>query len=310
MEVRWEEDGRKPRWRLWVGLLAAAALAGLVAGLYQNARDKPTFEVQSPQGASAPILPAPQIENGTAAPQQAAHATLPAWLVHAVPAPPVLGKPRVALVIDDLGLDRARTERALKLKGPLTLVFLAYAGALPQQAEAARKAGDEVLLHVATGGMNPTIAVGPGQMPGAPPPEETLRRLRWDLDRLPAYVGVDLPAAVPTDPQYMPIIMDELKARGLLFLDNRSDAATSALAQSSGVPYVARDATLDGQAADVDENLARLEALARKNGAAIAVGHANDRTLAALQRWLPTLAKKGIVLVPLSDIAKTRNAPG
>jgi len=310
MEIMWQDDGRRRRWPLWLGLLAAAALAGLVAGLYQNARDKLPFEVQSPQGARAPILPPPQTATGTAAPQETAAATMPAWLAYAVPAPPAAGKPRVALVIDDLGLDPAHTGRALRLKGPLTLVFLAYAGALPQQAEAAHKAGDEVLLHVATGGMNPAIGLGPGQAPGAPPPEEMLRRLRWDLDRLPAYVGIDLPAQVTADPQATYVVMSELKTRGLLFLDDRSSAATSAAAQNLGVPYVARDALLDGQAADIDENLARLETLARKNGTAITVGHANDQTLAALQRWLPTLAKKGLVLVPLSDIAKTRNAAG
>ncbi len=309
MEVMWEGEGRKGRWRLWLLLLVAAALAGLFAGLYRNTQDKMSFEVRSPQGASAPI-PQPQTENGAAAPQEAAPASVPAWLAYAVPAPPALGKPRIALVIDDLGLDPARTARAMKLKGPLTLVFLAYAGNLPQQAEAAHQAGDEVLLHVATGGMNPDISLGPNQAPGAPPPEELLRRLRWDLDRLPAYVGVDLPAAVSADPQAMPVVMGELKTRGLMFLDNRDDFATAAAARDSGVPYVARDETLDGQAADLNRRLARLEDLARKNGTAIAYGHADDRTLDALRRWLPTLAKKGIVLVPLSDIAKTRNAAG
>ena len=310
MEVRWEEDGRRPRWRLWLGLLAAAAVAGLLFGLYRNAQEQREFEAQLPQGASAPILP-PQTENGASAPQETKAASAPAWLAYAVPASAAAGKPRIAVVIDDLGLDRARTERALKLKGPLTLVFLAFAGALPQQAEEAHKAGDELMLHVATGGMSPAIALGPNQAPGAPPPEETLRRLRWDLDRLPAYVGIDLPASVSTDPQYLPVIMGELKSRGLLFLDNHADAAAAAAAQDSGVPYVARDATLDGQtAADIGDQLARLETLARQNGAAIAFAHANDQTLDALRRWLPTLAKKGIVLVPLSDIAKTRNAAG
>ncbi len=247
MQIMWQEDGSRRRWPLWLGLLAAAALAGLVAGLYRSSNEPmPQLQPLSQQGATAPIPPPPQAANGTAAPQPAVSANLPAWLAYAVPAPPASGKPRIALVIDDLGLDSARTGRALKLKGPLTLVFLAYAGNLPQQAEAARKAGDELLLHVATGGMTSAISLGPDQTPGAPPPEETLRRLRWDLDRLPAYIGVDLPASVSADPQYLPVVMGELKTRGLLFLDNRADAAALASAQNWGVPYVARDATLDG----------------------------------------------------------------
>ena len=39
----------------------------------------------------------------------------------------------VAIVLDDLGLDRKRTERAIGLPGPLTLSFMTYAEELPRQ---------------------------------------------------------------------------------------------------------------------------------------------------------------------------------
>ena len=82
------------------------------------------------------------------------------------------------------------------------------------------------------------------------------------------------------------------------------DAAVSAWL---GVfPLVSRDVFLDNEmtAAGVEKELAHVEAVARANGLAIAIGHPHDATLAALARWLPSLEAKGFQLVPLSAAAR------
>jgi len=53
---------------------------------------------------------------------------------------------------------------------------------------------------------------------------------------------------------------------------------------------------------EVARELAQTEAVARKNGVAIAIGHPHDATIAELRRWLPTAAAKGFRLVPVSAI--------
>lgn len=72
----------------------------------------------------------------------------PAWLRYAVPVAATGNRPLVAIVLDDLGLDRMRTAEALRLSGPLTLSFMTYATDLAAQTQAARHAGHELLLHV------------------------------------------------------------------------------------------------------------------------------------------------------------------
>jgi polysaccharide deacetylase 2 family uncharacterized protein YibQ len=42
--------------------------------------------------------------------------------------------------------------------------------------------------------------------------------------------------------------------------------------------------------------------VARCTGAAVAIGHPHDGTIAALARWLPTLEERGFALVPISRI--------
>jgi uncharacterized protein len=57
----------------------------------------------------------------------------------------------------------------------------------------------------------------------------------------------------------------------------------------------------------VEAQLKVLENEARKYGYAVTIGHPHAGTIAALKAWLPTLAARGFVLVPISDIAAQRD---
>ncbi|TAJ29237.1 MAG: hypothetical protein EPO67_15525, partial [Reyranella sp.] len=85
-----------------------------------------------------------------AKPQQVAAAATAeqAWRRYAVPFRDLNSKPLVAIVIDDVGLDRLRSKRAWELPGPMTMAFLPYAKDLGEQARAARARGHELMLHL------------------------------------------------------------------------------------------------------------------------------------------------------------------
>ena len=55
-----------------------------------------------------------------------------AWLRNAVPVSVAPGQPMIAVVIDDMGLDRVRSERVAALPPPLTLAYLTAAAVLGQ----------------------------------------------------------------------------------------------------------------------------------------------------------------------------------
>src|SRR5262249_55820703 len=71
----------------------------------------------------------------------------PAWRRCALPVAPAWG-PGVAIVLDDFGVDRVNAMRALALPGPLTVSIMPYARQPQALAEAARRAGHEVMLHM------------------------------------------------------------------------------------------------------------------------------------------------------------------
>ncbi len=114
------------------------------------------------------------------------------------------------------------------------------------------------------------------------------------------------------DSQGMAPVIAELRERGLLFLDLRTTPRSVGfrLAAADGVPHAARDVFLDDDLSPVAiaRELSLVETIAHRNRTAIAIGHAHDTTLAALRAWLPSLAGKGLILVPLSTVVRYRMA--
>jgi polysaccharide deacetylase 2 family uncharacterized protein YibQ len=239
-------------------------------------------------------------------------AAQPAWRRFAMPAPPAGDRPLVAIVIDDLGLDRRRTAAVIRLPGPLTLSFMTYAQDLAAQSESARRAGDELLLHIPMEPIDRREDPGPHALAVAMSPHEILDQLRWGLDRSTGFVGINnhMGSRFSADARGMAVVMGELRRRGLMFLDSRTTAASAGIreAAAAGVPHAARDVFLDNDLSPlaIDRQLALVERVARRNGSAIAIGHGHDPTIAAMRAWLPRLSEKGLVLVPLSAVVRAR----
>jgi uncharacterized protein len=310
------KPGPKQRWpRLAVWLPALAlVMAGVAVLLWL-----PVRAPKPPQAPSRVVasLPPPQRETPPEAeisPQRALPnpAEQPAWLRFAVAAPAAGNRPRIAIVLDDCGLDRPRTERAMSLPAEVTMSFMTYAPDVQRQTEQARRAGHELLVHVPMEPINAHMDMGPNGLAIDQPRDEVLRRLRWGLDRFAGYVGINnhMGSRFTADAEAMGWVLGELKARGLMFLDSRTVAhsAGASVAASVDLPFVARDVFLDNdQEADaVEARLKDAEAVARKKGTAIAIGHPHEATLVALNLWIATLPQQGIVLVPLTDIVKAR----
>ncbi|MFO1059614.1 MAG: divergent polysaccharide deacetylase family protein [Dongiaceae bacterium] len=277
---------------------------------------------------AASVTPSPPPASATPAPsgatQQAAlppgGGTVPAgpaaWQRFAVPAPAAVGRPMIAIIIDDLGLDRPDADRIVALPGPLSLSFMTYAEDLPRQTAAARRRGHELMVHVPMEPLDEELDPGPHTLRVGLGADELLRRLRWGLARFDGYVGINnhMGSRFTESRDGMRVVIEELKSRGLLFVDSRTigDSVGGKVAAELGVPHVDRDIFLDNEqnAAGIEQQLARTEEVARRRGWAVAIGHPYPATVAALARWLPGLAQRGFVLVPVSAIVRRTAAAG
>lgn len=217
-------------------------------------------------------------------------------------------RPRIVIVIDDLGLDHAVAERFIALPGPLTLSFLPYAGGVATLADKANAAGADVLLHLP---MEPVGEADPGPnalrlgMTGA----EFLKNLEWNLSRFDGYVGVNnhMGSRLTADRASMKTVLGYLKAQGLFFLDSVTTAHTEArgAAAAVGARIVERDVFLDAEPGDPDYVKAQLqlaERIALETGYAVVIGHPYETTLEALGPWLTTAPARGFEITAISSL--------
>ncbi len=227
----------------------------------------------------------------------------------AQPERPYSGAPRIVVVIDDVGPSDARARQAIALPAPVTLAMLPYAPGVAEHAKAATSRGHELLAHVP---MQPAQGVNPG--PQAllldQSTEERQRLLEWNLSQFQGFVGINnhMGSQFTKDGPAMRAVLEAVQAANLLYLDSRTSVQTAgrSVASELGVPFAERDVFLDNhRTADyLALQLAQVEAIARKRGLAIAIGHPHEVTLAALADWLPRLAARGFVLESVRAVAR------
>lgn len=219
-------------------------------------------------------------------------------------------EPVIAIVIDDMGLDRVRAQQAVELPGPLTLSFMTYANDLPAWVKRAHAAGHEVMAHMPMEPRDPNERPGPKALTVAMDAGTLDANFAAMLDPWNGYVGVNnhMGSKFTADRARMDVVAAALKSRGLLWLDSKTggDSVAADAARATGVPTVERDVFLDNvqTEAEVRKELAHAEEIAHTRGTAIAIGHPHDVTLKTLRQWIATLPEKGIALAPVTEVAR------
>lgn len=260
-----------------------------------------TEPIQAPTPAAAPAAPLALGPDGQ-----------PAWLQNAVAFSVPHDRPIIAIVLDDVGVNKSHAEQAIALPPEITLAFMTYANHVGDMAKRARAKGHELMVHVPMEPLSNEIDPGPKALRVGYTEAEILERLRWGLDQFDGYVGVNnhMGSRFTQDERGMRVVIEELKRRNLLFLDSKtiSTSVGDRLAAQLGVAHVARDVFLDDDMSSnaVLRQLALVERVARENGHAIAIGHPHPNTIAALKAWLPRAKAEGFIIAPLSTVAKLR----
>jgi polysaccharide deacetylase 2 family uncharacterized protein YibQ len=218
-------------------------------------------------------------------------------------------RPKVAIVIDDLGGENHIAQEILRWDVHLTfsiLPFTPYSKSLAQQAH---QKGWEVILHLPMEPHGyPKTRPGEGVLLHEMDEEKLLRQLLKDIEAIPYIRGVSnhMGSRLMEDPEKMRIIFAELKRRGLFFLDSRTTPQTVGLhtAQSIGLRATERSLFLDHSQdpEDIKQQLEKLIQLSLTQGKAIGIGHPYPSTLKSLKEMIPRMKEKGIEIVPLSSV--------
>ncbi|HYA03581.1 MAG TPA: divergent polysaccharide deacetylase family protein [Syntrophobacteria bacterium] len=222
------------------------------------------------------------------------------------PGPP---RPKVAIVIDDLGYDGRLARGFLHLQEPLSFAVLPHAAFSKSMARELHEAGREVLLHLPMEPKGyPGLNAGEGTLLVAMNDSTLVETLRQNLNAFPFIVGVNnhMGSRFSEAEDKMRVVLGEIKQRGLFFLDSRTSAESRgySLAIQMGIPAAERDVFLDNIQSPqaIRSELRRLVQLARLKGRAVGIAHPHEVTLEVFGQVLPQLGQEGIDLVPVSQV--------
>lgn len=214
---------------------------------------------------------------------------------------------RLAIVIDDLGHDRAQGDALFQLSYPLTLSVLPHLSNSSEIAEEAHRRGYQVMLHLpiasTDGKKDEPTELHPGMDSSAV--EEEFAAM---LDTVPYAAGVNNHEGSlgTSNRSLMDELMPLLRQRNLFFIDSRTTAATvaEAAAQGAGVPTTSRNVFLDDEqsAGAIRKQFSLAIRDAKEKGSALAIGHPHPETLQVLAEMLPEAERQGVTLVFASDL--------
>jgi len=225
--------------------------------------------------------------------------------------PKILFKGRVAIVIDDLGMDRKVAMNLLDLEMPLSFSVFPFAPYSQEFAKEATKRGRDVLLHLP---MEPNGY--PGQDPGegrlltTMRKEELLSQLEENLSAVPSVKGVNnhMGSKFTENPEMMRTVLEHIQKRGLFFLDSRTTPRTVGfeIAREIGVKTGQRNVFLDNERdiSKIKAKISELRNLSLRNGEAIGIGHPYPETVQAIRETVPSFVENGVELVPVSSLLK------
>ncbi len=220
----------------------------------------------------------------------------------------VVKRPRVAIIIDDLGHDPKVASSFMNLGLPLTLSILPYAPFSRSIAREALEKGFELLLHVPMEPKGyPSVHPGPGALLLSMKEEEIHTALRSILDEIPGVAGVNnhMGSMFTENRAKMGIVLRELKRRNLFYVDSRTTSRTVGyeMALDMGIPTASRSVFLDNdlESVAIRVQIDRLKGLARHSGNAVGIAHPFRETLEVLRKSAPSMSSE-LDLVPVSEL--------
>ena len=218
------------------------------------------------------------------------------------------GSARLAIILDDLGNDRAAADAIFALQCPITISVLPNHPRSIEIAQEAHRRGYQVMLHLPMESMGherpEAQELRPGMSAG-----DVSTLVDHLLQAVPDVAGVNnhQGSQSTADVALMDELMPVLREHNLFYVDSRTTAATVAYdtAQRFGVRSGFRNVPFLDDVAEVGavrrQLLLALRGAQRK-GDAIAIGHPHVATLQALRDVLPEAKSQGVRLVFVSEV--------
>lgn len=225
---------------------------------------------------------------------------------------PQLAKSRIAIIMDDLGNSLEAIQQICALNEDITVAILPFRPVSNETARIARENNLEVILHLPLESLNnvsdnnQTVGIIHSGMSK----EEITAAVLENLGQVPYIEGVNthMGSKITSDEELMRIVLDQIKDKGLYFIDSRTTARSLAynLASQMGIPSGVRHVFLDSE---VDEDFIKSQLFllfqqAKKNGMAIGICHPYPETFKVLRENLFLVNEYDLETVFASEVVQ------
>ncbi len=218
-------------------------------------------------------------------------------------------RPRVAIIIDDMGYHREIGKNLLALDLELSFSFLPGSPFCTELETRAFEQGRDVLLHLPMEASDSRWDPGPGALMLSATPAQLSQTLKEDIAAVPHATGTNnhMGSKFTADRKAMHLVLGEVKHQGMFFVDSFTTAASTGMdeARKMGIKTNRRHIFLDN-VQDPDKictQLKKLTALAEKQHQAIGIGHPYQATLDAL-RGCGHRVLEQVHLVPVHELVQ------
>ena len=219
-------------------------------------------------------------------------------------------KPRIALIVTNLGLSATYTKAALKLlPEDITLSFSHVAPRLKSWIREARQKGHEVLMDIPMEPLGfPKNDPGRATLLTSSNEVENLNRLEHVMKKAGGYVGLlgTLGTKFMLHSETFLPILKTIKQRGLIYVDSRSTSRSLGpeLASSIQLPRAFNNIFIDKEPSNqkIKSKLDELEKIALKKRFAVGIAQPFPLTIEILSQWAEKLKPKQISLAPITAV--------
>jgi polysaccharide deacetylase 2 family uncharacterized protein YibQ len=225
--------------------------------------------------------------------------------------PATHSRPRLALVIDDLGYAKGGIAREMiELEIPLTVSILPGLRYSQDMLILAREKNRCILSHIPMESER-RERLGVEPITTSMSNEEIAGLVRGYVESLPGIDGVNnhRGSVATADARVMRAVMGALEGRDLFFLDSLTSPKSVAYnaAVQTGLRAARNEIFIDDATErrdDVAERIRELVKRAQESGSAIGIGHPHPWTLEALRESLDYIESAGIELVTVCDLVR------
>lgn len=221
-------------------------------------------------------------------------------------------RPKIAIIMDDMGRSLSTFERLLELDLMITPAILPESSNATRAAKLLQSAGREYMIHIPMQPKSyPKTSPGPNALLLGQSEMKIRQLVRRYMDLVPGAAGGNnhMGSRYTEEPGPMRVVLDELHQGSQFFIDSKTIAGSVAYdeARKMGLPTAVRNIFLDNEenVSYIREQIRKMVRLSDAKGEVVAICHPYPETIKAFKQELSWLKQQQIDFVPASVLTHT-----